>query len=82
MTTRFASGIISTDVLLVSGGTAKGFVFLPLEDEAGLLNIILRPQVYQQHRYTVRTESLLVIDGVVQKREGITNLIAEGRHTV
>lgn len=57
--------------------TAKGHVFLTLEDESGLLNIILKPHVYQKHRYLVRTESLLVIDGVVQKKEDITNLIAE-----
>jgi len=57
--------------------TAKGHVFLTLEDEAGLLNIVLKPHVYQKHRYVVRTQPLLIIDGVLQKREGITNIIAK-----
>jgi error-prone DNA polymerase len=58
--------------------TAKGHVFLTLEDEEGLLNVVLKPHVYQKYRYLVRTEPLLVIQGVLQKREGITNVIAEG----
>jgi len=57
--------------------TAKGHVFLTLEDEEGLLNIVLKPHVYQKYRYIVRTEPLLVVEGVLQKREGITNVIAE-----
>jgi len=57
--------------------TAKGHVFLTLEDEEGLLNIVLKPQVYQKYRYVVRTETLLVIEGVLQKREGIANVVAE-----
>ncbi|MFH1087046.1 MAG: error-prone DNA polymerase, partial [Chloroflexota bacterium] len=57
--------------------TAKGYVFLTIEDEDGLLNIVLKPPVYQQHRYLVRTEPLLVIEGVLQTREGIVNILAE-----
>lgn len=57
--------------------TAKGHVFLTLEDEEGLLNIVLKPQVYQKYRYVVRTEPLLVVEGVLQKREGIVNVVAE-----
>ncbi len=58
-------------------GTAKGHVFLTIEDEEGLLNIVLRPQVYQEYRYIVRTESLIIVEGVLQRREGISNLLAE-----
>ncbi len=57
--------------------TSKGHVFLALEDEEGLLNIILKPHVYQQYRYVVRTQPLLIVDGILQKREGITNIIAK-----
>jgi error-prone DNA polymerase len=57
--------------------TAKGHVFLTLEDEGGLLNIVLKPGVYQKYRYLVRTEPLLVIEGVLQKREGIANIVAD-----
>jgi len=57
--------------------TAKGHVFLTLEDEEGLLNIVLKPHVYQKYRYLVRTKPLLVVEGVLRKREGIINIIAE-----
>jgi error-prone DNA polymerase len=57
--------------------TAKGHVFLTLEDEEGLLNIVLKPAVYHKYRYLVRTEPLLVIEGVLQKREGIANIVAD-----
>jgi len=58
-------------------GTAKGHVFLTLEDEEGLLNIVLKPHIYQKHRYLVRTEPILLVEGVLQKREGIANIVAE-----
>jgi error-prone DNA polymerase len=57
--------------------TAKGHVFLTLEDEEGLLNIVLKPHIYQKYRYLVRTEPLIVVEGVLQKREGIVNVVAE-----
>jgi len=57
--------------------TAKGHVFLTLEDEEGLLNIVLKPHIYEKYRYIARMEPLLVVEGVLQRREGITNVIAE-----
>lgn len=57
--------------------TAKGHVFLTLEDETGLVNIIIRPQVYQQHRQTLRGSSLLVIDGQAQRRDGALHVLAQ-----
>ncbi|MBI4188837.1 MAG: DNA polymerase III subunit alpha [Chloroflexi bacterium] len=56
--------------------TAKGHVFLTLEDEKGLLNIVIRPDVYRKYRYTVRTEPLLMIEGELQRRDGISNILA------
>ena len=35
-------------------GTAKGFVFLTLEDETGLVNVIVRPDVYERYRRVIR----------------------------
>jgi error-prone DNA polymerase len=58
-------------------GTAKGHVFLTLEDEEGLLNVVLRPHIYQKYRYIIRTEPLIAVEGVLQKREGIANIVAE-----
>jgi error-prone DNA polymerase len=56
--------------------TAQGFLFMVLEDEHGLLNVIIRPKVYEQFRSIVRTESFLRVSGSLQCREGIINLLA------
>ena len=54
-----------------------GYVFLTLKDEEGLLNVVLKHQTYQKYRYMVRTEPLLVIEGVLQKGNGIANIMAQ-----
>jgi len=57
--------------------TAKGHVFLTMEDETGLVNVILKPEVYQRFRYPVRTEPLILVEGIFQKRNGISNIVAQ-----
>ncbi len=53
-------------------GTAKGFVFLTLEDETGLVNVIVRPNIYERYRRTIRQSAALIIEGQLQKEgEGI-----------
>lgn len=56
-------------------GTAKGFVFLTLEDEFGLVNVIVRPDVYERNRRTVRSAYSLIVEGVLQKEDGCVDLI-------
>ncbi|HTW84293.1 MAG TPA: DNA polymerase III subunit alpha [Candidatus Sulfotelmatobacter sp.] len=56
-------------------GTAKGFVFLTLEDEFGLINVIVRPDVYERHRRAVRGASCLIVEGTLQKEDGCLDLI-------
>ena len=56
--------------------TAKGFVFLTLEDETGLVNVIVRPDIYERYRRVIRTSRMLVIEGVLQKEEGAIDLLA------
>jgi error-prone DNA polymerase len=58
-------------------GTAKGFVFLTLEDETGLVNVIVRPDVYERYRRTIRTASMLIIEGKLQKESGCIDLLAQ-----
>ena len=58
-------------------GTAKGFVFLTLEDETGLVNVIVRPDVYERYRRTIRTSSTLIIEGRLQKESGCVDLLAQ-----
>ncbi|HTZ53831.1 MAG TPA: error-prone DNA polymerase [Candidatus Acidoferrum sp.] len=57
-------------------GTAKGFVFLTIEDETGLVNVIVRPDVYEKYRRVIRTSNMLVIEGVLQKEQGTIDLLA------
>ena len=53
-------------------GTAKGFLFLTLEDESGLANVIVRPDLFDRFRHLLTDVALLQIDGVLQAKEGIT----------
>lgn len=57
--------------------TAKGNVFLTLEDEIGLLNVVVKPNVYNKYRQVARMEPLLVIEGILQKKGGTINIVAE-----
>jgi error-prone DNA polymerase len=56
-------------------GTAKGFVFLTIEDETGLVNVIVRPDVYERNRRTIRGSQCLIVEGVLQKESGCIDLI-------
>jgi len=57
-------------------GTAKGFVFLTIEDETGYVNVIVRPDVYERYRRTIRTQATLIVEGKLQKEEGCIDLLA------
>ncbi|MFP3879632.1 MAG: DNA polymerase III subunit alpha [Dehalococcoidia bacterium] len=56
--------------------TAKGFVFLTVEDEDGMVNVIVRPHVYKKYRQTFKLEPLILVEGTIQKRDTL-NIIAE-----
>ncbi len=58
-------------------GTAKGFVFLTLEDETGISNIIVRPDLFDRERMTVIRQPFLLVDGVLQNQEGVLSIKAE-----
>src|SRR5213594_2309080 len=57
--------------------TAKGFVFVLIEDIAGMVNVIVRPDVYVEHRTAMRGEPLLWVRGKLAKDDGTVNVIAE-----
>ena len=57
-------------------GTAKGVRFLNLEDETGLLNVVVLPQVWEAHYEIARKAIGVVIEGVLEFRDGVTNLVA------
>ena len=58
-------------------GTAKGFVFMVIEDEFGLVNVVVKPDVYDAQRTLVRSEPFVFVKGEIQRRDGVTNLIAK-----
>ena len=58
-------------------GTAKGFVFLTLEDETGISNIIVRPDLFDRERLTVVRQPFLLVDGVLQHQDGVLSVRAE-----
>ena len=57
--------------------TTKGHAFLTLEDETGLANVIVRPQVYEAQRQTVRGEPLVIIQGTVSHDQNATSLLGQ-----
>jgi error-prone DNA polymerase len=60
--------------------TASGVVFASLEDELGILNIILWPKVFAAQRREALESSLLVIDGTLQRRERVAHVVAHRLH--
>src|SRR5262245_57828064 len=57
-------------------GTAKGFVFLSLEDETGIANVIVTPPIFARHRLALVSEPYLVVDGVAQRQDGVISVRA------
>jgi error-prone DNA polymerase len=58
-------------------GTAKGFVFLTLEDETGISNIIIRPDLFDRERMVVVRQPFLIVDGILQHQDGVLSVRAE-----
>jgi error-prone DNA polymerase len=57
-------------------GTAKGFVFLSIEDETGIANAIITPAVYEQFKQMVIYEKFLLIEGELQNQENVISVKA------
>ena len=58
-------------------GTAKGFVFLSLEDETGLANAIVTPQLFEENHLTIVHHQFLLIDGQLQNLDNVISVKAE-----
>jgi error-prone DNA polymerase len=58
-------------------GTAKGFVFLSLEDETGISNAIVTPNVYEQYRRLVTYGKFLMVEGKLQNQENVVSVKAD-----
>jgi error-prone DNA polymerase len=57
-------------------GTARGVRFLNLEDETGLLNVVVLPQVWEANYEVARKAIGVLIDGVLEYEDGVTNFVA------
>ena len=57
-------------------GTAKGFLFLTLEDETGIANLIVTPDLFQKNRLLLRSAGILLAEGVLQQVDGVTAIRA------
>ena len=71
---RASAGIV---VVRQRPGTAKGVVFVTLEDETGFSNAVVYPDRFEQWRKVILGHPALVIEGVVQNRDGVITLMAE-----
>lgn len=56
--------------------TAKGTVFLALEDETGMVNVTLWPSTWERVRHVVRRHALLLVEGRLQREGSVVNVIA------
>jgi error-prone DNA polymerase len=58
-------------------GTAKGFVFISLEDETGISNAIVRPDLFEELRLLITEESFLAIEGELQNVDNVIHVRAQ-----
>ncbi len=85
LTAADLKGPVPTGELVAVGGlvthrqrppTAGGVLFLSLEDETGLVNVVVQPHVLQRHRRTALQSAGLLVSGTLERRDGATNLVA------
>jgi error-prone DNA polymerase len=57
-------------------GTAKGILFLSMEDETGIANVVVMPDLFEEHRLTLVTEPYLLIEGKVQNVDNVIHVLA------
>jgi error-prone DNA polymerase len=57
-------------------GTAKGFIFLSMEDETGIANVIVTPDLYERERLVVTRSKFLIVEGPLQNQDGVIHVKA------
>jgi error-prone DNA polymerase len=58
-------------------GTAKGFVFLSIEDETGVANAIINPDLFQKNRLIVGSEQFMIVEGILQNQDNVISVKAD-----
>ena len=69
---RIGGGVIARQ----RPGTAKGFVFLSLEDETGVANAIVTPDLFQKNRLLLSSEQFLLVEGILQNQDNVISVKA------
>jgi error-prone DNA polymerase len=62
--------------------TAKGFVFITMEDETGTANVIIRPQVFDEYKQVILSENFIAVSGRLQLEEGVVNMLCFSVHAL
>jgi error-prone DNA polymerase len=57
-------------------GTAKGFIFISMEDETGIANVIVTPNLYDQDRLVVTRSKFLIVEGSLQNQDEVIHIKA------
>jgi error-prone DNA polymerase len=57
-------------------GTAKGFIFLSMEDETGIANVIITPNLYERERLVVTRSKFVMVEGALQNQDGVIHVKA------
>jgi error-prone DNA polymerase len=58
-------------------GTAKGFIFLSMEDETGIANVIITPDLYERERVVVTRSKFVLVEGALQNQDGVVHVKAK-----
>ena len=57
-------------------GTAKGFIFISMEDETGIANVVVTPDLYDRDRLVVTRSKFLLVEGTLQNQDGVIHVKA------
>ena len=74
--------VVGSVIVRQRPGTAKGFVFLSLEDETGIANVIVTPQRFARQRVVLVSAPFLLADGILQKQDGVVSVRAIRVHAL
>src|SRR6202012_3510628 len=63
-------------------GTAKGFIFISMEDETGIANIIVSPDLYERNRLVITRSKFLLVEGKLQNQDSVIHVKASRLHSL
>ncbi len=78
-TQRNMSWVTTAGVVVIRQrpATAKGFMFITMEDETGFSNVVVKPDMLAAHRRTLVHNQALIVKGILERKDGVTNVIGK-----